>query len=120
MDNQRIQLLISIPTFCFVIPSTGMLERSEDSFNKALLENGLRLSKDHSKHFSTVLRRQFFNYEESRKGFVKGKRRKKRALWGLDKFFTDAKKAKDHFGGLTDRIGGMFGSIDTKVTISSR
>ena len=75
-------------------------------FENEFLKLGLKLSGKHSRAFTELLRKEFFHSEDKKKGRERG--RAKRAFWGLDKFFTDAQKTKNHFGGLTDRIGDVF------------
>ena len=79
----------------------------------------LSLSQEHSQQFINEYHGQFFKTVEKRawkkKGKSRSKGRNKRAFWGLDKFFSDAVKAKDHFGGLKDRVGTYFGSDNSQV-----
>ena len=96
-------------TFCNSVPHL------EDSFESELLRNGLKLSETHNAEFVKLYRGHFFKTVEKGKGKKKGKSRSKRAFWGLDKFFSDAVKTKDHFGGLKDRVGSLFGSDDSQV-----
>ena len=99
-------------TFCNSVPQL------EDSFESELLTNGLKLSETHNAEFIKLYHGHFFKKVEKGKGKKKGKSRSKRAFWGLDKFFSDAVKTKDHFGGLKNRVGSLFGSDDTQVLLS--
>ena len=119
-DTARTKLTLTI-FLCRAV--TGALQQSSGSYESELLRAGLQLSQDHSQQFSELYRDQFFKTEERRVWKKKGKARTKnrtkprtkRAFWGLDKFFSDAIKAKNHFGGLKDRVGTYFGSDDTQV-----
>ena len=101
--------------FLFLVTFSSSVPHPEDSFQSELLRQGLKLSETHNAEFGKLYRGQFFKKVEEGKGKKKGKSRSKRAFWGLDKFFTDAVKTRDHFGGLKDRVGSLFGSDDTQV-----
>ena len=108
----------SVFLFCITTVITVRAD-ARHTFESDLLSAGLSLSQQHSEEFARLYRGQFFGREGRRAGRKKGKARTKarakRAFWGLDKFFSDAMKAKNHFGGLKDRVGGLLGSGDSQV-----
>ena len=101
---------------CAALPTSYSLSSSTDQqYESDLLRQGLALSSRHSKAFPQLFRGQFFKAGNKKKG--KERNRIRRAFWGLDKFFTDAQKTRNHFGGLSDRIGNVFEDEDEQVKL---
>ena len=95
---------------CAALPH-ALSSSTDQQYESDLLRLWLALSSRHSKAFPQLFSGQFFKPGNKKKG----KERTKRAFWGLDKFFTDAQKTKNHFGGLSDRIGNVFEEDDEQV-----
>ena len=76
---------------CAALPHT-LSSSTDQQYESDLLRLGLALSSRHSKAFPQLFSGQFFKPGNKKKG--KERNRTKRAFWGLDKFFTDAKKTK--------------------------
>ena len=103
--------------FCLCLSVTQVLGNLAIPFEEELLQSGLALSEAHSEDFEKLFGGQFFVNHRPTKGKRKRNRniQKRSVLWGLDRFYSDAIKAKNHFGGLTKKIGSIFGSDDSQV-----
>ena len=102
---------IAIVLACSFVANSKSYEPYNE-FESNLLKIGKQLSLKHSHAFNDMFHSHFFKVKSGKSNHLS---RKKRAFWGLDKFFNDAQKAKDHFGGLTDRIGHVFQDEEDQV-----
>ena len=101
--------------YCFCLQS------NDSSFETELFRLGVKLSRKHSIEFVDLYRNKFFHGKSKQKGKVKNhQNRQKRAFWGLDQFFTDAEKTKNHFGSLNNRIGNIFAEEEDQVLLVPR
>ena len=96
-----------------IATSYASYQHTDNTFQDQFIKIGKRLSRRHAAAFTDLFRGEFFQALDKRKG--KGRNRTKRAVWGLDKFFIDAQKTREHFGGLTDRIGDVFEDEEVQV-----